>query len=612
MTSYFVDFSIGADSNAGTSAGAAWKHCPGDVNVTGEAADCVLVAGDVVTFKGGVVYLGTVTVSWSGSNGNPIAYDGNSNGLWGTGKAIFDGGADTLFENALRYAFTGSASYILVDNFEVRNLKRVFHDTNGENSVAVSFSNCHDLEVLNCYMHDIFPAPSPVVQGGQRKVAKTGTATGISTFTDSTVDFTPYASAGGSLGYYKIVVGWGSVDENCAFGYIGALVGGDIHTVTVYSDIERTTAGWARVNPFGYNDQYFYWLFDMRESHYSFTSNVCIDFNGCYNLKIHHNTLTECRNAISFVWATNADNFEVYDNNISACVWGIRGAGPRGASSIGTGIRIHDNAIHDFTPYNEHGWGWHSDGIFLYGYAGSAAPAIAFDGADIYNNTFSGDFSIANTALIYLSSGWKNARVWNNVGAGVNTGASGYFLMAGGASNKNLWVMNNSLLDSAGLLGFRILNTTGIRYHNNLQSGFNRYIGFFSIEDAASSVTSSSHNLFYYAGMNLGSERMEVSAVHYTISAYMASEWATGCIVQSDPLLTSTADLHLLEGSPAIGAGADLSAYIPATDKDGVTRSDWSIGAYEYVSGGGVQEEGANAYLPLVTASGSLVLGVTV
>lgn len=89
MATYYIDFDTGNDSNNGTSTGTPWKHCPSDSNATGTASSTSLVAGDTALFKGGVSYVvGTITLSWSGGSGNPITYDGNSAGTWGSGKAI--------------------------------------------------------------------------------------------------------------------------------------------------------------------------------------------------------------------------------------------------------------------------------------------------------------------------------------------------------------------------------------------------------------------------------------------------------------------------------------------------------------------------------------------
>jgi K319L-like, PKD domain/Right handed beta helix region len=95
VADYYVDFDGGSDSNDGTSTGSPWQHCPGDPNATGNAATCALNAGEVIVFKGGVKYRGSINCNWSGSAGAPITYDGNPAGTFGTGQAIIDG-SETL------------------------------------------------------------------------------------------------------------------------------------------------------------------------------------------------------------------------------------------------------------------------------------------------------------------------------------------------------------------------------------------------------------------------------------------------------------------------------------------------------------------------------------
>ncbi len=88
---YYVDFDGGSNSADGRSPQTAFKHCPGDASATGIAATTVLAAGDRVVFKGGVNYRSTVTCKWSGSDAQPIVYDGNTSGDFGNGRAIIDG-----------------------------------------------------------------------------------------------------------------------------------------------------------------------------------------------------------------------------------------------------------------------------------------------------------------------------------------------------------------------------------------------------------------------------------------------------------------------------------------------------------------------------------------
>jgi parallel beta-helix repeat protein len=90
-STYYVDFDDGNDDNAGICSDQAWKHAPGDENAAGVPAGVTLVPGNVVRFKGGVLYRGSISMPASGSEGQPIVCDGNSDGWWGSGRAVLDG-----------------------------------------------------------------------------------------------------------------------------------------------------------------------------------------------------------------------------------------------------------------------------------------------------------------------------------------------------------------------------------------------------------------------------------------------------------------------------------------------------------------------------------------
>ncbi len=91
-TTYYVDFTDGDNTADGRSPQAAWKHAPGDSNATDGPADVELGPGDKVMFKGGVPYHGSIILEVSGEPGNPIVLDGNTDGTFGEGRAILDGG----------------------------------------------------------------------------------------------------------------------------------------------------------------------------------------------------------------------------------------------------------------------------------------------------------------------------------------------------------------------------------------------------------------------------------------------------------------------------------------------------------------------------------------
>ncbi len=90
-TTYYVDYEGGSDLNSGTSPEAALQRCPGDPQAQGEAASAVLDPGDIVIFKGGVTYRGSIICSAQGTAREPIIYDGNTEGGFGNGRAIVDG-----------------------------------------------------------------------------------------------------------------------------------------------------------------------------------------------------------------------------------------------------------------------------------------------------------------------------------------------------------------------------------------------------------------------------------------------------------------------------------------------------------------------------------------
>ena len=90
---YTVDFDHGSDAAAGT-AGAPFKHSPGDPEATGRAAAVHLGPGDVVRFAAGVRYRGSIIVHASGADGRPVVFESAPGG-----QAIIDG-SDPLSDPA--------------------------------------------------------------------------------------------------------------------------------------------------------------------------------------------------------------------------------------------------------------------------------------------------------------------------------------------------------------------------------------------------------------------------------------------------------------------------------------------------------------------------------
>lgn len=85
---YYVDYVAGNDSAAGTTPTTPWQHAPGDADATANAASTRLIPGDIVRFRGGVSYRGTIKALFDGVSGKPITYTGTG---FGTGAAIIEG-----------------------------------------------------------------------------------------------------------------------------------------------------------------------------------------------------------------------------------------------------------------------------------------------------------------------------------------------------------------------------------------------------------------------------------------------------------------------------------------------------------------------------------------
>jgi hypothetical protein len=152
---YYIDYSSGADSNNGTSTSTPWQHCPGDSAATGTAHSATFSPGDKVIFKGGQSYSvpsgGYITLSWGGSSGSPIVYDGDSGtyvSRWGSGtsQAVITGNNNAA---AIFLAVAGK-NYITINNLELRSVT-----ASSESSIINSAQIAANyFTITNCTIHD--------------------------------------------------------------------------------------------------------------------------------------------------------------------------------------------------------------------------------------------------------------------------------------------------------------------------------------------------------------------------------------------------------------------------------------------------------------------------
>ncbi|HEY1303137.1 MAG TPA: choice-of-anchor Q domain-containing protein [Vicinamibacterales bacterium] len=107
--SYYVDNTAGSDGNSGTSESAPWKSL-------GKVNGFTLQPGDVINFRRGSVWTGTLTISRSGVSGNPITFQ-----AYGTGNAPLIQRAPAPESSGLTHSVVVNGSWIVFQDFFITN-----------------------------------------------------------------------------------------------------------------------------------------------------------------------------------------------------------------------------------------------------------------------------------------------------------------------------------------------------------------------------------------------------------------------------------------------------------------------------------------------------------
>ncbi|MCX7787357.1 MAG: hypothetical protein N2442_06650, partial [Spirochaetes bacterium] len=183
---------------------------------------------------------------------------------------------------------------------------------------------------------------------------------------------------------------------------------------------------------------------------------------------------------------------------------------------------------------------------------------------------------------IYIISD-SSPKIYNNTFIAGTGNASRYIISISGSSGCHPTLKNNLLVDLASDVGgnpglYHMNNgvgtpycyTTNLFYLYPNASGDGSFI-FYNTND--------SRNI---NGLNVGSRTADIYPSGSQLLTYNDPAWRN--LVNQNPLFVNPAanDYHLQASSPARAAGTDLSAEIPAVDRDGNPRTaPWSIGAYE-------------------------------
>jgi hypothetical protein len=244
----------------------------------------------------------------------------------------------------------------------------------------------------------------------------------------------------------------------------------------------------------------------------------------------------------------------------------IRNGPNSGITIWGNGNQILDNEIHNNgNPASTSGNG--CDGV----YDNEGTSGNIYAGNYIHNNGRSGGSNLDHGLYLCGNNEW----VINNV---VTANDSRGLQIAGYTTTSNMKVLNNVFAWN-GVDGVTIWqDMNGITIENNIIYQNGRYGVQFSAATGGGVVID--HNILY--GNAAGS--------YYFTDVSSTVSYSLGTTISSNPLFVNGAssgfNAHLGPGSPAIGAGYNLSSSF-TTDLAGATRTasgTWDLGAYVYAS----------------------------
>lgn len=299
---------------------------------------------------------------------------------------------------------------------------------------------------------------------------------------------------------------------------------------------------------------------------------------GVNDLLVTNCTIHDVTAGIGFDYGVGDHDLTFSDNHIYNVNWGIAG-GDRGATSTLSGLRITGNIIYGFTVWDDTvANSFHHNGIFAFADNGTL---IAPEVSDNFIGPGLGD--IYQTAGIYINGHVSNPRVYNNAfSCAPGEYASNGLIALGSLDATTLGIYNNTFM--AGGVGecIHISGTPGVAQTFNIQNnigdggGGGQFIAIYENDDI---TLASDHNLIDGFSASPFSYSANTSSSLKSTAQWQALGFDLD-LIESDPLLESNGRLGA--GSPAIGAGDDLSEYF-TTDYDGTTRTvPWDIGAFAF------------------------------
>jgi hypothetical protein len=559
---YYVSIVSGSDGNNGTSTATSWAHCPGDPDATSVPAGKTL-SGDTVIFKGGESYIlsggasGGIALMSGPSPSTPNIYDGNTAGTWGTGRAniqedytVLNPATGSVY---VMNAFQGSSvalSNILIQGFDGGPVGGAITNVVDRGSAVPSVyggfvatsAQFYNVTLNNDYVHNI----------GYFTNTKPMDLTSISGVGLSCLDGTNIVIT--NCEFTKVAVpvqllgnAWLSNTTVCNSRF---------HDFIVWCIAYTTTTGCSRNNAFFYGNQFYNTSWQYSAAYWTGYSaphcDILIDYAANGTVLYLDGTNIDFYN--NLIWVTNQN---------SALSDVIR---------IGEGENINFyNNVCNFPPTGDGMLGLLTD------YPGDIPNTYW----RILNNSFLTDFSPP-------------------------IGIFGFNQTGQFASGVNIDMENNVLVDTMGGSGANYLITvtssstnvaSGFKFDYNCYLSYNTFISTVPNDTAGffNGNVANTWGQFGLAGMQVlfGWE----THGKFGNPLYVATNYINTINQQNN-------NLQLQSGSPAIGAGANLtSSGLPGITSDILgnarpTTGPWTMGAY-------------NATTTIFTFTGSYTLGGT-
>jgi hypothetical protein len=333
-----------------------------------------------------------------------------------------------------------------------------------------------------------------------------------------------------------------------------------------------------------------------------------IIFNGSH-VAIHHNVIHDVHWSLKFFYGNGDTDIDVHHNDISRTDHGFT-VGGWGTTVKASGIKFHDNHVHDYANWDTTKNAYHHDGVHAY-----ATPPAAATDLQIYNNLFDGDTGASITGHIFIESGtspWSDdtatSKIFNNVLIGNSVSYTGLLNVGKGIAE----VYNNTVISNGTSVGYGINHLINAYFKNNLAIHCDMLI----VAGKISGIVDFDHNAYFQPGVYNGfvwNQKVYSSKIETWRSA---SHGDAHSINPTGPDADPGVDLKTgVPGakSAVIGAGENLTgAGIPALDFDKAGRprpkdGPWDIGAYQFVppvtSGAPPKTETPKANVPTSAAA---------